>query len=64
VKKAPIDQSDCFRIRYPSIINHGRQFGKWDFNEFNFFIIIFLPNGIVGDFQKIKRLFKPRGALK
>jgi branched-chain amino acid transport system permease protein len=28
------------------------------------FIIIFLPNGIVGDFRKIIRLFKPRGALK
>jgi len=28
------------------------------------FIIIFLPNGIVGDFQKIIRLFKPRGASK
>lgn len=27
-------------------------------------IIIFLPNGIVGDFQKIKRLFKPGGAVK
>ncbi len=26
------------------------------------FIIIFLPNGIVGDFRKIIRLFKPRGA--
>ena len=28
------------------------------------FIIIFLPNGIVGDFRKIIGLFKPRGALK
>jgi branched-chain amino acid transport system permease protein len=28
------------------------------------FIIIFLPNGIVGDFRKIIRLFKPRGALR
>jgi branched-chain amino acid transport system permease protein len=28
------------------------------------FIIIFLPNGIVGDFQKITRLFRPRGSLK
>jgi branched-chain amino acid transport system permease protein len=28
------------------------------------FIIIFLPNGIVGDFRKIIKLFKPRGALK
>jgi branched-chain amino acid transport system permease protein len=28
------------------------------------FIIIFLPNGIVGDFRKIIRIFKPRGALK
>jgi branched-chain amino acid transport system permease protein len=28
------------------------------------FIIIFLPNGIVGDFRKIINLFKPRGALK
>jgi branched-chain amino acid transport system permease protein len=27
-------------------------------------IIIFLPNGIVGDFRKIIKLFKPRGALK
>lgn len=27
-------------------------------------IIIFLPNGIVGDFRKMTRLFKPRGALK
>jgi branched-chain amino acid transport system permease protein len=27
-------------------------------------IIIFLPNGIMGDFQKIIKLFKPRGALK
>ncbi len=26
------------------------------------FIIIFLPNGIVGDFRKIIRLFRPRGA--
>ena len=28
------------------------------------FIIIFLPNGIVGDFRKIISLFKPRGVLK
>jgi branched-chain amino acid transport system permease protein len=28
------------------------------------FIIIFLPNGIVGDFRKIMGIFKPRGALK
>ncbi|HXX35157.1 MAG TPA: branched-chain amino acid ABC transporter permease [Thermodesulfobacteriota bacterium] len=28
------------------------------------FIIIFLPNGIVGDFHKIIGIFKPRGALK
>jgi branched-chain amino acid transport system permease protein len=28
------------------------------------FIIIFLPNGIVGDFRKIIGLFKPRGVLK
>jgi len=28
------------------------------------FIIIFLPNGIVGDFRKIIGIFKPRGALK
>jgi branched-chain amino acid transport system permease protein len=27
-------------------------------------IIIFLPNGIVGDFQKVIGFFKPRGALK
>ncbi len=26
------------------------------------FIIIFLPNGIAGDFRKIVRIFKPRGA--
>jgi branched-chain amino acid transport system permease protein len=28
------------------------------------FIIIFLPNGIVGDFRKIVKLFKPKGALR
>jgi branched-chain amino acid transport system permease protein len=28
------------------------------------FIIIFLPNGIVGDFRKIIKLFRPRGALR
>jgi branched-chain amino acid transport system permease protein len=28
------------------------------------FIIIFLPNGIVGDFRKIMKIFKPRGVLK
>jgi branched-chain amino acid transport system permease protein len=28
------------------------------------FIIIFLPNGIVGDFRKIIKLFKPKGALR
>lgn len=28
------------------------------------FIIIFLPNGIVGDFRKIARLFRPRGASR
>ena len=28
------------------------------------FIIIFLPNGIVGDFRKIVKLLKPKGALR
>jgi branched-chain amino acid transport system permease protein len=28
------------------------------------FIIIFLPNGIVGDFRKIVKLFKLKGALR
>jgi branched-chain amino acid transport system permease protein len=28
------------------------------------FIIIFLPNGIAGDFRKMTRLFRPRGSVK